>query len=511
MVMRALLDTNILIHREASTVVRRDIGNVFFWLDKLRNDKVVHPISIAEIAKHQDEKVRNSFAAKLQSYHILKTTAPLSPQVRMFAETDRSENDRNDTIILNELLLNRVDLLITEDRGVHAKAAALGINDRVFTIDAFLEKVTAENPGLIDYKVLAVKKTVFGSIDINSTFFDSFRADYGGAKFDKWFARKADETAYVCYEAQDLVAFLYLKSEGPEESYSDISPVFTPKRRLKIGTFKVEMNGFKLGERFLKIVFDNALRQGVQEIYVTIFQHTEDQARLIRLLQEFGFTEHGTKRGPYGEELVLVRSMTPQFNETSPASTFPFVDVNAPCFIVPIWPDYHTSLLPDSILRNESADDFVEQFPHRNAIRKVYISRSVNRDIHRGDTMVFYRTGGYYRSVATTVGVVENVHTQIRDESHFISLCRKRSVFTTEDLIRWWNFKKFNRPFIVEFLYTYSFTKRPNMKELIEHGIIRDVNSAPRGFEPLSATQLRSILQLAQADPRAFIDQAEIR
>jgi hypothetical protein len=46
---------------------------------------------------------------------------------------------------------------------------------------------------------------------------------------------------------------------------------FTPKKRLKIGTLKVELNGFKLGERLLKVVFDNALVQRVDEIYVTIF------------------------------------------------------------------------------------------------------------------------------------------------------------------------------------------------------------------------------------------------
>jgi hypothetical protein len=34
--MRVLLDTNILIHREATTVVRHKIGKVFFWLDKLK-------------------------------------------------------------------------------------------------------------------------------------------------------------------------------------------------------------------------------------------------------------------------------------------------------------------------------------------------------------------------------------------------------------------------------------------------------------------------------------------
>jgi predicted nucleic acid-binding protein len=175
--MRILLDTNILIHREASTVVRRDIGDVFFWLDKLHHEKIAHPVSIAEIEKHRDEKVRNTFRAKLQSYNVLKTSAPISPQAQQFAATDRNENDRNDTIIINEVLAGRVDLLITEDRGVHRKAALLGIADRVFTIEAFLEKVSAENLDLVDYKVLAVKKALFGNIDVAGGFFDSFRTD----------------------------------------------------------------------------------------------------------------------------------------------------------------------------------------------------------------------------------------------------------------------------------------------------------------------------------------------
>ncbi len=503
--MRVLLDTNILIHREASTVVRRDIGNVFFWLDKLRHDKIAHPISIVEIAKHRDEKVRNTFHAKLQSYNILKTTAPLSTEAQAFAATDESENDRNDTIIINEVFTNRVDLLISEDRGMHTKAGILGIADRVFTIEAFLEKVSAENPALVDYRVLAVKKTAFGSVDITSGFFDSFRADYGGSAFDRWFARKSDETAYVCYEAENLVAFLYLKVEGPEENYHDITPVFPPKRRLKIGTFKVEMNGYKLGERFLKIVFDNALRLRADEVYVTIFHHNAEQDRLIRLLQGFGFNEVGIKTGRYGIELILARNMAPAFDATAPALTFPYFSLDSQCYIVPIWENYHTELIPDSILSNESPTNFIEQFPHRNAIRKVYISRSINRNLHRGDTIVFYRTGGYYRGVATTVAVVEDLHTKIRDATQFVSLCRKRSVFTNEELIRWWDFKSHNRPFIVEFLYAHSLPKRPNMKELIDNGVIRDINSAPRGFEPLSKEQFRTILQLAEADPRYLV------
>lgn len=173
--MRVLLDTNILIHREAATVVRRDIGRLFFWLDKLRCDKCVHPASLGEIGKHQDPRVRSTFEAKLQSYQLLKTLAPTSATVQQIAATDKTENDRTDTLLVNEIYANRVDVIISEDRGLHKKALALGIGDRTFTIDAFLEKAIAENPELVDYKVLAVRKVALGHVDFRSDFFDSLR------------------------------------------------------------------------------------------------------------------------------------------------------------------------------------------------------------------------------------------------------------------------------------------------------------------------------------------------
>jgi hypothetical protein len=37
----------------------------------------------------------------------------------------------------------------------------------------------------------------------------------------------------------------------------------------------------------------------------------------------------------------------------------------------------------------------------------VYVSRSYFRDLRSGDTIVFYRTGGFHLSVVTTIGVVE--------------------------------------------------------------------------------------------------------
>lgn len=45
---------------------------------------------------------------------------------------------------------------------------------------------------------------------------------------------------------------------------------------MKIGMLKVEFMGFKLGECFLKIIFDNVLVNKVEEIYVIIFDKREE-------------------------------------------------------------------------------------------------------------------------------------------------------------------------------------------------------------------------------------------
>jgi len=499
--MRVLLDTNIVIHREASAVVRENIGVLFNWLDRLHWTKCIHPVSIGEIQKHRDRKVVAAFVAKLKTYAELKTEAPESPEIASIRLGDKDDNDKNDTSLVKEVYARRVDFLITEDRAIHVKARALGVADRVFTIDDFLEKVTAENPELATYRVLSVKKELFGNIDLDDPFFLSFKSDYVG--FAEWFNRKADETAYVCKaDSGELLAFLYLKIEDEREPYPDIFPAFARKRRLKIGTFKVAMNGYKLGERFLKIIFDNALRAKVGEIYVTIFNNDADQERLTALLLDWGFREHGVKRSSSGEERVLVRDFLPKIDATDPKTSFPFMSRRQRKFIVPIWPDYHTELLPDSILRTESPDHFVENRPNRNAIRKVYISRSIYRDLAPGDIIIFYRTkasagAGHYTSVATTLGIVETVTRKIVDEEQFISLCRKRSVFSDEELKKWWNWKPSNRPFVVKFLYAYSLPKRPNLATLKETKIIAE---APRGFEEISDAAFVKLIDISHAD-----------
>ena len=278
-----------------------------------------------------------------------------------------------DDCLLFEVYSNRVDILITEDRRLRNKAIKLGLSDRVFSINAFISVATAENPSLIEYNMLAVEKTYFGNVNLTDSFFDSFRIAYPG--FDKWFARKCDEEAYICNtDAGKVLGFLYLKTEGVDENYSDIVPPFKSMRRLKVGTFKVESTGFRLGERFVKIIFDNALQRNVDEIYVTLYTDRAELSALAALLKRWGFTEYGVKIGNRKEEQVLVKRMKDFYHNISFRKNFPNIQYDCNKYILPIFPQYHTTLLPDSKLNNENKIDFLGREPHRYALQKVYIS-----------------------------------------------------------------------------------------------------------------------------------------
>lgn len=498
--MRVLLDTNIIIHRETGRIMRSEIGVLFKWLDNLHYVKCVHPVTVEEINRYKDDDVREAFNVKLGSYNVLRTTAPMAEPVRQVSKVeDKNPNDLNDTLLINEVFAGRVDMLITEDRKILHKARRLGIDDKTYTIDSFLERVTAEHPELVEYKVLAVKKELFGDIDLSDEFFDTLREDYPG--FERWFNRKAEEIAYVCRADGGIAAFLYLKVEEEDENYADITPPFPRKRRLKIGTFKVTLNGNKLGERFLKIMFDNAVQFGVDEIYVTIFDKRIEQLRLIRLFEDFGFANHGVKRNSPDDEMVFVRSMEKPAALVDPKFTYPYIPTHGNrIHFVSIYPQYHTELFPDSILKTESPEDFTENEPFRNAISKVYISRAIERNLDPGDVLVFYRTGGKYKGVATTIGVVESIVTDIGSEDEFISLCRKRSVFSDDELREHWNFNPRYRPFIVNFLYVYSLPSRPNLDRLVQLGVFSSVMSLPRGFGLLSLENFMSIMREAGAN-----------
>lgn len=499
--MRVLLDTNIIIHRENRRVSNYSIGHLFRWLDKLKHDKIVHPLSVSEIQKYRDPEVQATFEVKLGAYNILQSTAtPTQEFISRTGFDEKTENDRIDNCLLYEVALGHVDLLITEDRRLRRKAAHLELANKVFSIDTFISLVSAENPELIEYKMLAVKKECFGTVDINDPFFDSFKVAYPG--FERWFMSKCDEEAYVCRnDTNNVLGFLYLKTEGPDENYADIEPTFVPKKRLKVGTFKVESTGFRLGERFMKIIFDNALQRNVDEIYVTLFIDRGELRALNDLAIRWGFYTHGRKISNGKEELVLVKALKQYSPNLSVRENFPNLRNGSNKYIVPIYPKYHTTLLPDSKLNNENEVDFVGREPHRYALQKVYISWAPCYDAKPGDIVLFYRTGPEgtnkkYTSVVTTVAVVDEIIQNFSSEDDFLRVCQNRSVFTTDELKSFWRDHR-RQLKVLKFIFVKSLVKRPTLGQLWDAGIIQPPGG-PRSFTKISDDQFKTILSDAQ-------------
>lgn len=503
--MKVLLDTNIIIHREASKVHNLDIGQLFNWLDRLKYDKFIHPLTIEELNRYKDQDSLKAMNIKIESYNQLKHQAVLSERIKKVSkQVDTQKNDINDTQILNEVFENRVDLLISEDKKIHTKAKLLGISDRVFRIQTFLEKSIAENPELINHKVLAVKKVDFAEVNLKDSFFDSFRNDY--KEFDKWFNGKAEQPCYVCYNDNQLIAFLFIKLEQiGAESYVDITPSFKPKKRLKIGTLKVTGNGYKIGERFLKTIFDNALLLKVEEIYVTIFDKRPEQEQLIEMLEEWGFYKFGIKTTQNGEELVYVREFNKNLpvNIENPKLTFPFFSKQTNKYLIKIEPQYHTELFPDSINTKEDKAKYTENEPHRNRISKVYISHSPDRHLKSGDIVLIYRIGETapkkYSSTVTTICIVESIKSHFKDFDDFFNSCNRRTMIPKDDLkSNWWNKFPHYKPFVINFLYAHSLpTPKPTLNDLIDLKIFADTMSLPRGFAKLTNDQFNDLINFA--------------
>ncbi|MDY2888438.1 MAG: PIN domain-containing protein [Candidatus Caccosoma sp.] len=496
--MRALLDTNIIIHRENTKATNISIGQLFYWLDALKYEKLIHPYTMKELRKYQNEQMQELYDAKLSAYTQMKTIAIQTPEFKeKLGEKVEVDNDLIDNQLLCEAYCNRVDILITEDKKMIHKAQKLEIEDRVFTINSFITKVTAENPNLIDYKFLSVRKEYFGNIDVNNHFFDTFRNSYPG--FNKWFSKKCDEEAYVCRKDHgDILGFLYLKTENENENYNDIVPTFSPMRRLKVGTFKVEASGFRLGERFIKIIFDNAIERNLSEIYVTFFADRPELKALNDLLIRWGFFKYGIKHTNGKEELVLVKKLSFYDISKTPKENFPNLSYSNKKFFLPIEAKYHTLLLPDSQLRNENEVDFLGEQPQRYALQKVYISFSYKRDMKPGDFIIIYRNGvnegrKKYESVISTIGIIDSVAYDFKSKDDFFKCCENRSVFTRSELENFWQTKK-SKLLVVKFIYVKSLKKRLNLLYLWEHNIIQ-YNSGPRPFDTISNNHFDLILK----------------
>lgn len=348
----------------------------------------------------------------------------------------------------------------------------------------------------------------FSDINLNDSFFDSLRASY--PEFNEWYNKKAaaGATAYCYYVDNELKDFLYLKIE--EEELSDLTPALPAKKRLKVGTFKVDNDNRHTtrGERFMKKIMDMAIAEDVDEIYVTMFP-TEELQGLIRMFEKFGFSHIADKPHEGGNaEYVLIKDMTTHVDDFK--LDYPFVKkASSNKYVLSIVPEFHTHLFPDSILKNEKKYDLIQDVSETNSIYKIYLCwMQDTRNLKAGDKLIIYRTSdeegkAYYRSVCTSVCTVCEVKTyrDFENEEEFIKYTNRYSVFKEHELRRWYKYK--NNFIVIKMVYNIAFTKK-----VINMVMKEQVGLNPKywGFFKLTDAQFDKLLELGEIDERYIID-----
>lgn len=496
---RVLLDTNIIIKRESGNNVSFEISKLFNWFDKKSIKKYVHSITKQELSYYGDSIARNVILTKLTSYETLPKFATESDEYfnAVISQYSKDKNGKNDNELLREVYNGNIDLLLTDDNLMLRKAQELYIRDQVITSAELLAHFETAYPQNLEYKMLAVKSKEFADVNLNDSFFDSLREDYEGKKFDDWFKRKGKEKAYVFEDKDGLKGFLYLKVEDKSENYSDIDPIFSSKLRLKVGTFKIESTGFRLGERFLKIIFDNARNHNVEEIYVTLFEDKRANVKALKsLMEQWGFQKHGYKKS--NGELILVKSMTQYADDKSPKFSFPINKNDVHHFFLPIYPQYHTDLFPDNILKNEDMHLYAENKAHRYAIEKIYLSGAFNVKAKPGDFVLIYRVGGRYpkkySSVVTGIAIVEEI-IKTKSVEECIDICKNRSIFSEDEIRRLYD----KYPTIIKLLDFITFKTKVTLDKLQQCNIIAQA-TGPRPFEAISKENFEIIYKLGMEE-----------
>lgn len=315
--------------------------------------------------------------------------------------------------------------------------------------------------------------TNFNKIDLNDPFFYSLKKDY--PTFEKWFNKKSIEnkSAFIL-KNNGIKGFLFLKKE--EGIVDDITPSLDSKKWLKVGTFKVDAHGTKLGERFIKIMLDIALEKNYDGLYVTIF---EKHQLLIELLKVYGFILHGAK----GNENVYIKTFDIQQNNIY--KDYPKFNKNNNKYLLAIEPEYHTKLLPDSKLKTEK-DIRYKNISYTNSIQKVYLSKNWGlKKCCKGDIIVMYRTTepgkkAEYTAVATSILVVDRVDkvNVFKTFECFYDYCKKYTALSKIEIKDYWeseNKYKQKNSYVLKATYNIALNNRITRHNLIEKiGIERD-------------------------------------
>jgi GNAT superfamily N-acetyltransferase len=428
--LRFLLDTNVLIPLQDSYQVLEPNLTDFVRLAGVGGHQLLyHPATIADFERDPILQRRQMNLQRLVQYSQLDKPAPCPWNMPGITSNDACDNE-----ILYALECDAVHALVTEDKGIHVKARARGLTDRVYTIQMaqdWLRRLHEAKqvvlPNIVDAPLHSLTPS------LTTDFFDSLREGYDG--FDEWFRRAAreDRRAWVYRDEDGILAALCIYKIQSDEIINNAQERLFGAA-LKLCTFKVgeKVRGRKIGELFLKAAFRYATENACENLL--IHANAERHDYLIRLLVDFGFEERGT----YSGDLVLVKRhphTAPEIQNLAPLDYarryFPHFrrDNTVQKFIIPILPQYHETLFPD--YRPQQGRLFNEQNSVGNAIKLAYLCHSPTNAINPGDILLFYRT--HDEKSVTTLGIVDKFKV-LQDAAEIASLVSRRTVYNREEI-----------------------------------------------------------------------------
>nr|WP_301542830.1 N-acetyltransferase [Cupriavidus basilensis] len=451
-----------------------------------------HPATVEDINQDKNVTRRQQTLQRLHQYSKL--------DVRMACPWNNGGTSRNDAVdneILYALAQHAAHALITEDRGIHGKATARGLANRVYTIqtaeDLLLrlhERVSVQLPNIEDVPLYTLVE------HLPDSFFESLRDGYG-SQFDEWFKEKAADgrRAWVHWKAPHEIGGICIYTRQDNEAISSDFRIMGTA--LKLSTFKVGegSRGRKVGELFLKAAFRYATANNLEHIF--IHGDLDRHHFLFEMLTDFGFINVGTDPGSNNRDVVYLKyhPSSPPCDEIPPfeylRKYFPHYK-NTPKigkYIVPIRPGYHEILFPDYESLTQSQKRLFEaENCAGNAIKMAYLCHAKTTAINAGDIIFFYRS--IDTQAITSIGIAESYET-INDADAVIAKVKRRTVYTLSEIASMT--EKPTRVLLFRFVRHLS---RPiAIAELIANNVL---NGHPQSITKLSHDKFQRITALGE-------------
>lgn len=469
--MKVLLGADLLLSAKDSNQDFGSIAWLFQWLDQLKIQRCIDFPTLIIMSHFGGVDKR-----LLHSCKIIKKVIRKSPRINQLIDLfkkdiifDYKKHESSINALVAQLAFveaGEVDFLITDNEYLHTLSKNLNIDDKVYSLSEFLDKCSIENRELDQSKGLFVEETYMSNLNINDEFFDTFKKDY--SEYYDWFKAKSCDFVFVSRHNDKVIALLKLKIEDNPIEYTDITPPFTRGRQLKISSFKIEPNRTKLAERFMRIIFNYAINHSVENIYVTFFDNYERKHRLKRLFEKWGFGAWGHKIN--SDELVLSRPFKKTVNYLHPTLSFPFHGSKKGVYLVYVDNTYSKALIGSY----DNSTKLYDVEPYKNAISKVLILYNLDKPIETGAVILFV-TDNLASKAREFVGagIVDGVHPNFADETTFLRICRKRSIFADSRLRQCWKRQSDEKKIsTIEFLYACALDNSTFSDEnIMESGI----------------------------------------